>query len=156
MTPESKIIEQAMKLWEPHAVLREGFRDRVYLDSLGFPTAGIGHLLTTAEKLKYKVGDKIPQKILDDWFEQDSQTALRTSIRQCIDLGRIKNPDWLMSLISVNFQLGDFSRKFKRSYALLKKNEYWRVINNLQVSLWHRQTPVRVMDFVKAIEKEYR
>ena len=47
------------KLYE-HMKLREGYREDVYLDTLGKPTCGIGHLLTKEEneylKIRYTNG----------------------------------------------------------------------------------------------------
>ena len=39
------------KLYD-HIKLREGYKSVVYLDTLGKPTGGIGHLLSSEEKKK--------------------------------------------------------------------------------------------------------
>src|SRR5215510_10049 len=46
----------------------EGYVDHVYLDSRGFPTAGIGHLLPRG---RYHVGQKISAAQITAWFKQD-------------------------------------------------------------------------------------
>lgn len=47
-----------------HLRLREGWRTKVYLDSLGKPTVGMGHLLTGKDINKYSVGVTIADNIL--------------------------------------------------------------------------------------------
>ena len=49
-------ISFRQKLYE-HIKLREGYKNVVYLDTLGKPTGGIGHLLSKEECEKYKVDD---------------------------------------------------------------------------------------------------
>ena len=56
-----------------HLADREGSlrkNNKVYLDSLGIPTVGVGHKLVGEEKTKYKVGDTIPDNILNEWLKK--------------------------------------------------------------------------------------
>ena len=50
-----KEISFRQKLYD-HIKLREGYKNVVYLDTLGKPTGGIGHLLLPEEKKLYPVG----------------------------------------------------------------------------------------------------
>lgn len=143
------LVNEALKIWKGHAILREGIRNRVYLDSLGKPTVGIGHLVTKADNLR--IGDNISNQRIDELFRKDTEKSLKTSINQC-DILNIQDAAFLAALISVNFQLGDFSSVFKNSFKLLKERQFDQVIQNLRKSLWMKQTPVRVNDFIKAIE----
>jgi GH24 family phage-related lysozyme (muramidase) len=149
MTEQQK-IQLAKSIWRKHAMLREGLRLTVYRDTRDLPTVGIGHLVRPQDNLR--VGQKISRERVEELFEQDSSAALRTSIRHWHDINHL-TPEFLAALVSVNFQLGDFSQKFKNSYALLKERKIDMVINNLRGSLWFRQTPVRVEDFIKAIKE---
>ena len=45
-----------------HLELREGNEECVYLDTLGKPTCGVGHLLTERERQVYQVGDKVSEE----------------------------------------------------------------------------------------------
>ncbi len=146
-----------------HLQRREGFRSAVYEDSLGKPTVGTGHLLTGADKEKYPVGTEVPQEQLDAWLEEDSIKAFTASEKQASELGLQDNQDFKDALVSVNFQLGtNWKYKFPSAYRALKDGNYDRAIAEVKYSnpkksdaesTWSKQTPVRVKDFVDAIEQ---
>lgn len=146
-------VEKALQIWKEHALLREGLRNVVYKDSLGKLTVGIGHLVLPRDKLS--AGDVISAFEIDRFFEQDTKQALRASLKQWVEIGAL-TPEFLAALISVNFQLGDFSIKFPNTYELLKLHKFDQVIQNLRHSnkgkTWFDQTPVRVEDFITAIK----
>jgi GH24 family phage-related lysozyme (muramidase) len=132
--------------------LREGVRTRVYKDSRGFPTAGIGHLLTAAEKQRYPVGSTVPQAVLDGWFAQNSQGAYRVALQQAQQVGLANNPHAVDIFGSMSYQLGNaWPRVFPQMFAALRNKDYASAIRNAQQSAWARQTPVRVKDFVDMV-----
>ena len=49
----------------------EGFKNYVYKDTRGFLSMGYGHKLTAEEKKKYKLGDKVDEELLEDYWEKD-------------------------------------------------------------------------------------
>lgn len=130
---------------------REGVKNTVYKDTKGLPTAGIGHLLTDAEKKKYPVGTTIPKAQIDKWYEQDTRKSKNAAKMQAKEIGE---PRLEEALIHVNFQLGtQWKKKFKETYPLLKQKKYTQAINNLKKSAWMEQTPKRVNDFIAEIRK---
>tara|TARA_R100000808_G_C2155533_1_gene168441 strand:+ start:3721 stop:4230 length:510 start_codon:yes stop_codon:yes gene_type:complete len=148
------------KLFE-HIKLREGYKQSVYLDILGKPTCGIGHLLTKEEQEKYPVKSLVPKRVIDDWFKEDIKTALDGAGEQMKSLNLI-DEDFKIALISVNYQLGrSWHKKFPATWGCLKNKQYDAAIQELlyknppdkEPSNWKEQTPVRVEDFVEAIEK---
>ena len=55
----------------------EGCKYHIYLDHLGLPTAGIGHLLKgTDPEYNKPVGTVVSKERVAEWFEQDVQTTL--------------------------------------------------------------------------------
>ena len=52
----------------------EGYKNYVYKDSRGFLSMGYGHKLTAEEKKKYKLGDLVDEKILEEYWEKDWKT----------------------------------------------------------------------------------
>ena len=143
-----------------HLKLREGYRDNVYLDTLGNPTCGVGHVLTSEEQTKFATGDVVKANVIDNWLSEDAQNAWFSAIQQLNDLG-LNNLDFLLALGSVNFQLGtNWKNKFPSAYKALKDRNYEEAISQISTgsgtngqSKWKEQTPVRVEDFINAINK---
>lgn len=134
----------------------EGYKLEVYLDSVGKPTAGIGHLLTPSENLAYKVGDKVTKEQVEKWYEADIKKAIIAARDQAKELNKQNDTDFIIALVSVNFQLGtNWPAKFHGTYPILKKGDWRRAIQRFSTSLWARQTPKRVVNFTNAIEKSY-
>ncbi|MCB9234801.1 MAG: hypothetical protein H6581_24320 [Bacteroidia bacterium] len=134
-----------------HLKLREGWRTQVYLDSLGKPTAGLGHLLLPAENAQYKVGDRVPDAVLNGWAQKDSKKAYDAALAQAKEAG-ISSQDFIVVLTSVNFQLGTaWYTIHKNSWALIKAGEYEKAAVEVGNSRWAKQTPVRVKDFQDAL-----
>lgn len=144
-----------------HISQREGFRATSYVDSTGNLTGGTGHKLTKAEQLSYPEGTKIPKQVTDRWEKQDRELASKFANAQAKDLG-INNKEFIKALQSVNFQLGNnWKSKFPTAYKNLKDGNFTGAINEIKYtkkgsnehSDWMKQTPVRVNDFIKAIQK---
>jgi GH24 family phage-related lysozyme (muramidase) len=132
--------------------LREGKKTKVYKDSLGKLTGGIGHLLTPEDLKKFKLGDSISEDQVTAWFNKDVAHAKDTAEKQATELGI--TDEWAKTvLISVNFQLGDFKAKFPDTYKVILNKNYTQAIKNLQASAWNKQTPVRVKDFTDVLGK---
>ncbi len=144
------IAEDALAIWKKKAIEVEGCKNVVYLDSRGLETVGIGHLCTPADGLK--LGQQISAQRIDQLFTQDTKTALETALKQFYAIG-IETAEWLAALINVNFQLGNFSKKFPNSYALLINHKFDMVIQNIINSVWFKQTPRRANDFINAIRE---
>jgi len=66
--------QQEDAAFENLMALREGRETTVYLDSLGKPTVGIGHLVLPEDNLK--VGDTITDEQVDALFKKDGAAAM--------------------------------------------------------------------------------
>ena len=143
-----------------HLEHREGNEECVYLDTLGKPTCGVGHLLTERERQMYQVGDRVSQEQRDEWLQQDAAMAWEAAAYQMQELG-IEDTDFIIALGSVNFQLGTrWMNKFPSAYRALANKDYDEAIRQVSKgygrngqSKWKEQTPERVEDFVIAIDK---
>ena len=129
---------------------REGKSNKVYPDSVGKPTVGIGHLVTKSDNLV--IGDTISDDKIKEFFELDIRKAKGKAEKQCSELG-ISDPDLLIIFVSANFQLGDFKAVFPETFELIKNKKYAQAILNLATSKWMKQTPVRAGDMISAITK---
>lgn len=137
-----------------HIVAREGFRLKVYLDTVGVPTVGYGHAIRVEDNLK--VGDSITKERAYAFLQQDAQRAFDAAKRQLAELG-LDSDDFLIALVSVNFQLGTkWMKKFPKTWQLLLDKRYDEAAKEVVNSLWAKQTPQRVIDFqfaLRALEK---
>ena len=143
-----------------HLELREGNVEYVYLDTLGKPTCGVGHLLTEDECSLYYIDQVVDKEIRDQWLEEDAKKAWEAAVQQIQDLN-IDNLEFIIALGSVNFQLGTrWMDKFPSAYKALSSKDYDEAIKQVSTgsgkdgqSRWKEQTQVRVEDFVIAIDK---
>ena len=139
-----------MKTLQEFLESREGKRYDVYLDSVGKPTVGIGHLVLKEDNLK--VGDRVTEEQIAIWFDKDIQTAKNKAIAQCQELN-IHDEEILNIFISANYQLGDFKKVFNTTFDLIKNKKYAKAILNIAISKWMQQTPIRAGDMISAITK---
>jgi lysozyme len=141
----------AKKAFEDLLALREGRKRVVYLDSLGKPTVGIGHLVRPADELD--VGDEISDLRIDRLFQADSAPAWEIAQEQMKDAG-ITSEEFLPYLASVCFQLGTrWIRNFPNTWRLIKMGHYQTAAGALRSTEWYRETPTRVDDFAQALRK---
>ena len=157
--PNEEMRQTFRKKIQDHLVLREGNKEKSYLDSLGKLTAGIGHLLSPEEAKLYPEGTVIPEEIRNNWFEADSAKATKAAYDQAQEIQALS---LIPALTSVNFQLGTaWTEKFPTAYEHLKNGNYESAIQEIEntsegsgkLSDWNKQTPVRVKDFVASIRE---
>ncbi|MBA3667910.1 MAG: glycoside hydrolase family protein [Sphingomonas sp.] len=127
----------------------EDDRNDVYLDSRGKPTVGIGHLIKHGDNLK--AGDRISDARKEALWREDSARALETTQKQMKEAG-ITDPNFILPLAAVNFQLGGGWRaEFKKTWTFMKNGEYEAAAREAQDSTWYNQTPKRVRAFQNAL-----
>ena len=131
----------------------EGFRNKPYLDSLGHPTIGYGHLITNKEKKTFK--GKFSKKFLLKLFDKDFKKALTDYKKNFNHKKHSKNTKEV--LIEMIFQLGiKKQQKFLKLNNYIEKNDMFLAALEMMNSLWYKQTPKRVDGLVKLLlKKEY-
>lgn len=126
---------------------REGFVSGTYLDTLGNPTAGFGHLLSEDERKKYPVGTEIPQEQLDAWYKEDSAEAKEAAKGQLKELGL--DDSAYATLTSMNYQLGtNWTEEWPETVQAIKEGDYDKAVSNIASSKWMQQTPERANDAI--------
>ena len=119
----------------------EGFRDTVYLDSLGKRTVGYGHLCVEDH---WEDGKKYDKEYLDEIFDKDFQNAADQCEDLCNDY-ELDLPETVTDvLIEMIFQLGIGNvMKFKKCLAALKEKDFETASLEMLDSRWASQTPSR-------------
>ncbi len=123
----------------------EGYRNKVYLDSLGKRTVGVGHLCVEDHwEDDREYSEEYLMKVLKD----DLKNAIQGAERLCSDCPDL---DDLAKEIIVEmvFQLGETGvSKFKNMWKALKKNpsDYDVAATEMLDSRWAKQTPNRAKE----------
>ena len=152
-TSEENIIASAKTQLRKSLISKEGYKNTVYLDSLGKATVGIGHLVLPQDNLK--LGDTISDARVEEFYKKDSEKAFNASVKQARELGKFTS-DFIVALAHVNFQLGTgWPSVWKNTYRALKTDNYLLAINNIRNSVWAQQTPARTTEFIQAIKNAY-
>ena len=120
----------------------EGFRDVVYLDHLGNPTVGIGHLIKDNEP--WKVGDKLDLSTIDKLFQYDVNIAMKDA-KDFIEID--VSDECLMILTNMAFQLGrNRLSGFKKLKQAIHDSNFEQASLEMLDSRWNTQTPHRCRD----------
>jgi lysozyme len=124
----------------------EGYRNHVYLDSRGNPTAGIGHLLPAGE---YQVGEVISAEQITAWFNEDVATAIAGARR---DIGAAfdqLDEARQMVVIDMVFNLGAGSSGFggfQRTIQAIRTGAYAQAAEDMLQSAWAGQVGNRATE----------
>ena len=120
----------------------EGYRNKVYLDTLGKRTVGVGHLCVE----EFWEDDKeYEEKFLMDILEADLQNAIKgakdlMAQHGCMDIDE-KAEEIIIEMI---FQLGKTGvSKFRNMWKALSGLDYSTAASEMLDSRWAKQTPNR-------------
>ena len=120
----------------------EGYRNKVYLDTLGKRTVGVGHLCLE----DFCEDDKeYEEKFLMTILEHDLETAIKgakdlMSENGCMDMDEIAEE----IIIEMIFQLGKTGvSKFRNMWKALSSLDYSTAASEMLDSRWAKQTPNR-------------
>ena len=138
MSPEARqrVFEQLK--------IDEGVVYEIYLDHLGYPTLGVGHLITDADlESGQSVGTPVSESRVETLFNVD----LNTSIKECEALYE----DWSTFpeevqeiLVNLMFNVGRTRlAKFKKMNAALEERDWIGASEEMVDSLWYRQVGAR-------------
>ena len=122
----------------------EGCKYEVYLDHLGLPTFGIGHLITKDDpEYQMGMGTPVDEIRVNEVFEQD----INVTIGECRGLF----DDWdklpeEVQLITANmmFNMGrPRLSKFKKMIQAIRDGDWIEAGNQMQDSRWYKQVTNR-------------
>ena len=132
----NKLLESVKK--------HEGYRNKVYLDSLGKRTVGVGHLCVEDF---WEDGKEYDEKFLMDTLQKDLQGSIDGAEDLCKDL-KISD-DAKILIIEMIFQLGKTGvSKFRNMWKALQQDppQYDVAATEMLDSRWAKQTPNRAKE----------
>ena len=140
-------LERLMESVKKH----EGYRNKVYLDTLGKRTVGVGHLCVE----DFWEDDKeYEESFLMEILEKDLSEAIKgandlMAEHDCMDINEKAHE----ILIEMVFQLGKNGvSKFKNMWKALSELNYIGASFEMLDSRWAKQTPNRAKDMAKIMK----
>ena len=120
----------------------EGYRNRLYLDSLGNLSGGIGHL--------FCVGGYLTVSIIERLFHYDFSKSIADYETICkkhkLDLDGVRRA----VLLNMLFNLGlTKTLKFKKMLKCLKKEDYEGAAREMKLSRWAGQVNGRAVELAE-------
>ena len=131
-------LERLMESVKKH----EGYRNKVYLDTLGKRTVGVGHLCTEDW---WEDDKEYEEKFLMEILADDLQNAIKGARElkeehSCTDIDEIAQE----ILVEMVFQLGKNGvSKFRNMWKALAEKNYIGASFEMLDSKWAKQTPNR-------------
>jgi len=124
----------------------EGFRARPYIDSLGYPTVGVGFLIGPKGAALSNYTFSLSKNVSDVWLQEiisnvtaqmNADKIISTALKQC-------NPARADILTSMAYQLGVSGlANFKNTLAMIAAGNFSGGAAGMLNSLWARQTQSR-------------
>jgi len=133
----------------------EGIKYEIYRCSEGYPTGGIGHLITEWDEEYYgkPIGTKIPNHQVDDWFERDIEVTLKDCKSIFEEFDSLPEEAQLV-IANMCFQLGrPRLSKFKNFIAAVNDRDWMKAADEMEDSRWHKQTTARAERLIARIIK---
>ena len=122
----------------------EGCKYEIYLDHLGLPTFGIGHLVTERDpEYQKEVGTVVDEIRVNEVFEQDIQVTIN-DCKKVYDDWNTMNEEVKLICCNMMFNLG-YPRycKFKKMIQAIKDGDWLEAGNQMQDSRWYKQVTNR-------------
>ena len=122
----------------------EGCKYEIYLDHLGLPTYGIGHLVTEKDpEYGMEVGTLVAEIRVNEVFEQDIQVTIN-DCKKVYDDWNTMNEEVKLICCNMMFNLG-YPRycKFKKMIQAIKDEDWLEAGNQMQDSRWYKQVTNR-------------
>lgn len=130
-----------------HFISEEGMRNKAYLDTEGYWTIGIGHLLGK--------GDGFEDMY---WSDEKAIMTLENDIDNAFHLANdifpeyeVLPPNVRMAILDMCYNLGNRFRKFKQTIRLIHEGRYKEAAASAANSLWARQVPNRARRTTKLL-----
>jgi lysozyme len=129
----------------------EGYKNHVYLDTLGKRTVGVGHLCVEDF---WEDGKEYEEDFLMDILKKDLQQAIRQADLKCEGL-KISD-DAKIIIIEMIFQLGGTGvSKFRKMWQALQQDppDYAEASAQMLDSRWAKQTPNRAKEMARLMSE---
>ena len=132
----------------------EGVKYEVYLDHLGLPTCGIGHLIKEDDpEHGLKVGTEIGEERIYELFDQDIEITLDECRKLYYDFDKL--PEEVQRIIAnMMFNMGrPRLSRFHKMKRAVDNREWEEAANQMKDSRWYKQVTNRADRLVQRMKK---
>jgi len=131
----------------------EGCKYEIYLDHLGLPTHGIGHLITEwDEEYEKPVGTEVSEDRVNSCFQID----VWATVNECKKLYNKfddMSEDVQLILCNMMFNMGrPRLSKFKKMNEAIANEDWLEAATQMEDSRWHKQVTNRANRLIKRME----
>ena len=132
----------------------EGCKYEIYLDHLGLPTFGIGHLVTEwDEEYEKKVGTEVSEERVNECFAKDVETVLEDCKVLYSNFNELPEEVQLI-LANMMFNMGRTRlSKFSKLKLAVDDEDWMEASIQMEDSKWAKQVPNRAERLCKRMEK---
>ena len=133
----------------------EGEVLKIYMDSLGYKTLGVGHLCQPNDpEYDWEVGTPVTQEVVDMYYEDDFKKHYMEAIHVFGNQEEFNNLPEIIQRVLVNmcFNLGG-SRlsKFRNMLKACREHNWKEMSVQMQDSRWYRQVGRRSKELQQAV-----
>lgn len=134
--------------WKQRLLDAEGLRLKAYKDG-DKVAVGIG------QQVDMQIGDTITIEEAETMFRDSSDKALNSGVRIASELG-VTSEAATFAIAGAAYQLGEAGlRKFKKTFAAIRANDWEEFQAEAKDSKWYRQTPERVHIFIDEMKPHF-
>ena len=128
----------------------EGVKYEIYLDHLGYPTFGIGHLVIPSDKeYREDVGTRVSEERVRECFDKDVESVLRDCTLLYKDFDELpEEAQQIIANMMFNMGYGRLS-KFKGMKAGVDAKDWNKAADEMVDSRWYKQVTNRANRLVE-------
>lgn len=124
----------------------EGFREKPYIDTEGYPTVGTGFLIGPKGAALSNYTFTLPKEVSDVWLQSLVSSCVRAMSANAIISPALRKVEGARHdiLVSMGYQLGvNGLAGFKNTLSMIAAGNFSGAASGMLNSLWARQTPNR-------------
>ena len=141
--------DELIEIVKEDLVRHEGYVTEIYLCSEGYPTFGIGHMVTEADmEHTWPVGTPVTDERILDVFKEVCDVAYSDACSLVLNFAG-QAPDAQRVLVNMAFNLGrNRLSKFKNMLRYVNEGNYLMAANEMIDSKWYTQVGRRSKELV--------
>jgi GH24 family phage-related lysozyme (muramidase) len=140
---------QNYKEYKDFIIKSEGYKNKTYFCSKGYPTVGIGHKFESGEKILNYYSDKQ----IEVFFQNDLKEAIQAAQNNFPSFN-FQPKEIKLVLVSFCFNLGENgAKKFVKFRKAIHIRNYLMAANELKNSIWYKQVTARANKYIEIIKK---